>query len=384
MKLSVIVADIGPTAGGLYYSVRAMSAGASLLEGNQVEVFAMGELSHESQEHWAPVRPQVFTKKIPKAYGYAPRMQQSLRSFSPEIIHSHGIWMYNSMVAWRESQRTGAPLIVSPRGMLDPWAVQNSGLKKKLVGHLFEYRFLRDVTCFHALNESEAKSIREFGLKQPICIIPNGTDLPVKNSRKPCGDGLKRMLFIGRIHPKKGISNLIKAWGLLLKEQPELKQEWRLTIAGWEDGDYLAGYSSEAAVADCADSIEWPGSVYGEAKHELLSTSDAFVLPSFSEGLPMSVVEAWSYGLPVVMTPQCNLPEGFEYEAAVEIESTLEGTMAGLRVILDMNDAEREAMGRNGRSLVESHFTWDMQVKKMQSVYQWLVGEEGVPSCVNG
>ncbi|MFM8716907.1 MAG: glycosyltransferase [Spartobacteria bacterium] len=118
------------------------------------------------------------------------------------------------------------------------------------------------------------------------------------------------------------------------------------------------------------------GSAFGEEKEALLRSADAFILPSFSEGLPMSVLEAWSYGLPVVMTPECNLPEGFASDAALEIrsvEGSFQGFQHGLRALLEMSGAQRGSRGMRGRRLVEERFTWPKVAAQMKALYEELL-----------
>jgi poly(glycerol-phosphate) alpha-glucosyltransferase len=128
------------------------------------------------------------------------------------------------------------------------------------------------------------------------------------------------------------------------------------------------------AEAGAADVVFW-GPAFGEEKAALLRSAEAFVLPSLSEGLPMSVLEAWAYGLPVVMTPECNLPEGFAIQAALEIRNAGMGDSKweGLRAILEMDDGERREMGMRGRRLVEDRFTWPKVAGRMREVFESLV-----------
>jgi len=155
-----------------------------------------------------------------------------------------------------------------------------------------------------------------------------------------------------------------------------------LQIYGWDDGNHLEGYRKLANELGICQSVTWPGSVYGADKAKVLHEADGFILPSFSEGLPMSVVEAWGYELPVLMTQACNLPEGFSAEAAIEMEPTIEGSFEGLKMLVDLPDDERLAMGLRGRALVESQFTWSRQVKQLQIAYKWLTGEAEKPTCI--
>ncbi len=384
MRLAVIVANISQSAGGLYYSVRALAQGAYKIEENTVGVFAMGEYSEDVFSHWAPVVPQTYPTIGPKSYGLAPRMLAAIHLFKPDIIHVHGLWMYSNLVAFKVAKKMDCALVLSPRGMLDRWALQNSVWKKKLMSIYQENRALRRVDCFHALNQSEYDSIRELGYKQPICVLPNGTDLPEDWHQFDAGlvKEKKRIVFIGRLHPKKGIPNLLYAWSNLTKSNASVSQEWVLDIYGWDDGDHLNSYQKLAQKLGVDKTINWPGSVYGEEKAAVLRGADAFILPSFSEGLPMSVVEAWSFGLPVLMTQACNLPEGFACGGAIEMEPTDEGTQRGLESLIELPDADRLAMGVRGRELVESRFTWDRQVDQLQVAYRWLIGEAERPAWV--
>jgi len=384
MRIAVIVADIGPSAGGLYYSVRALSLGVAAL-GDTVEVFTIGNYPNEVYDHWLPLVPQAFPSIGPRAYRYAPKMRSAVQAFNPDVIHAHGLWMYTSWVAMRVATALDCCLVLSPRGMLDSWALQNSAWKKKLMSFFQEKRFLLRVDCFHALNQSEYDSIRALGYKQPICVLPNGTDLPhpsLKASLREAQTATKRLIFIGRIHPKKGIPNLLHAWAKLQKANPSIVSEWTLQIYGWDDGNHLEGYRKLANELGICQSVTWPGSVYGADKAKVLHEADGFILPSFSEGLPMSVVEAWGYELPVLMTQACNLPEGFSAEAAIEMEPTIEGSFEGLKMLVELPDDERLAMGLRGRALVESQFTWSRQVEQLQIAYKWLTGEAEKPGCV--
>jgi poly(glycerol-phosphate) alpha-glucosyltransferase len=129
-------------------------------------------------------------------------------------------------------------------------------------------------------------------------------------------------------------------------------------------------------------SVFFLGPAFGQEKEDLLRSADAFILPSFSEGLPMSVLEAWSYRLPVVMTPECNLPEGFAADAAIRIETSVESIAEGLGTLFSMNDADLMTMGAKGRGLVEERFTWKSVASQMREVYDWMLGGGVAPSSV--
>jgi poly(glycerol-phosphate) alpha-glucosyltransferase len=305
--------------------------------------------------------------------------------------------MDDQWAALQWQKKTGRAVVISPHGMLDPWAVKNSAWKKKLVGWFFASESLRRATCIHALCESEAESIRAYGLTNPIAVIPNGIDLPETGCRKSAvGDQQeqkRKILFLGRIHPKKGLKELIEAWSRL----GEKRAQWQLLIAGWDDGGHLERLKKQASefglrwrdLSQQTFNLDTPtfdicflGPKFGEEKHQLLQSVDGFILPSFSEGLPMSVLEAWAYGLPVIMTEFCNIPEGFAAQAAIRVEPRPESIAEGLESFFSLADEERGAIGECGRRLVEERFTWDSIARQMKAVYEWCLTGKNPPSCM--
>jgi glycosyltransferase involved in cell wall biosynthesis len=239
---------------------------------------------------------------------------------------------------------------------------------------------LRGAACLRALSEAEAQSIRSYGLRNPICVIPNGVDLPDlrESNAKTHSQSRKTLLYLGRLHPKKNISNLIRAWNETFNSQPGSGDRWDLAIAGWDQG----GYESELKRIAAGTSVVFLGPQFGADKSECYRTCDAFILPSLSEGLPMTVLEAWAHAKPVLMTPECNLQEGFEANAALRIGTTPEEIAAGLKVLREMSDNDRIQMGNRGRALVATRFSWPRIGEQMRAVYDWVLGAGGVPESV--
>ncbi|MEE9369564.1 MAG: glycosyltransferase [Pontiella sp.] len=321
---------------------------------------------------WAPVPVEFYAARGPLLSSF--KLRKILEASSADMIHVHGIWLDRQWAALQWQKRTGKPVVISPHGMLDPWAVQNSAWKKKLIGKLFADESLKRSSCIHALCQSEAASVRAYGLQTPIAVIPNGIELPLgKTIEKP--EGKKKLLFLGRIHPKKGLAELIAGWA---QAKP---QDWELLIAGWDDGNYEPALKGLVVEAGIGDSVKFLGPVFGDDKDALMRQVDAFVLPSFSEGLPMSVLEAWSYRLPVLMTDFCNIPEGFEVDAALRLEPDAAAISNGLEKLFSMNAVDLETMGSKGRKLVEDRFTWERIVSEMKSVYEWCIGGDK-PACI--
>lgn len=375
MKVAVL-STVSRLSGGLFYSVRGLTRALTHSGWEAVVLSPQDRFSEKDLAVWQPLPVELFNVHGPLKT--SPAMRRRLMRADMDLMHVHGIWLDSQWAAMSRQKRDGTPVIVSPRGMLDPWAVQHASWKKRLVEKLFARKALERATCIHALCRSEAEAVRAYGLTNPVALIPNGVALPRLDGPGREGqppDRWKKLLFLGRIHPKKGLQELLSAWA-------GLHPSWELLIAGWDDGGYEAGLKALAAELNLGESVRFVGPAYGAEKERLLRDADAFILPSFSEGLPMSVLEAWSYGLPAVMTGFCNLPEGFEAGAAIRVAPEPESIRDGLRRLMAMDDAALAGMGGCGRRLVEESFSWDGIAERMARVYEWCVNGGPPPACV--
>ncbi len=341
--------------------------------------------SHDSQaDHSEFVAAQFLG---PSALGYSPELKRKLLALSPspKIIHSHGLWMYPGLAARTSAARDGARLVISPHGMLEPWALNHSRWKKRLAANLFENKNLRSAACLHALCTAEAASFRRYGLKNPIAVIPNGVDFdsspPADGAileKFPDTKGRRRILFLSRLHAKKGLSNLLQAWRNLA---PNFK-DWQLLIAGAGDPAYERQLKTSARDLIADKRLLFLGPLYGNDKSQILAAADLFVLPSFSEGFSMAVLEAAAAALPVLLTRDCNFPELARSNAAIEIPPDLPAVEAGLRQFLELPDEQRKTMGRCGQDLVKKSYTWPVVADQMCRVYNWLAGNAAMPETV--
>ncbi|WP_099248018.1 glycosyltransferase [Pelagimonas phthalicica] len=382
LHITMLLGSVSHQAGGLFNSVRSLSH--SLSDAN-IRVLAPQDTdTAQDLPAWKPLHPITPKRWPPQSLGYAPGISKALRQGDTNIIHQHGIWQAFSAQASAWRKRVDGAVMISPRGMLDPWALQNSGWKKRIVAQLFENENLRRATCLHALNASEAASMRAYGLTNPIAVIPNGitplTSQPDHPRPALLGeDERKTLLFLGRLHPKKGVNELLQAFALARQQDSGFAKRWRLVVAGWDDGGFDVQPQTLAADLSLGDAVIFPGPLLGEDKAAMLTHSDAFILPSYSEGLPMSVLEAWSYGLPVLMTEACNLPEGFEHNAAWKITSKPEELATQLIAALG---EDLTAMAKAGRHLAEQRFTWQQIATRHMAVYHWMLQGGSLPADV--
>ena len=159
-------------------------------------------------------------------------------------------------------------------------------------------------------------------------------------------------------------------------------RNWRLVIVGSGHKRHEAQVKRLIANSGEGERIDFLPPMFNELRDVAFNASDAFVLPSLSEGLPMALLEAWARGLPVIMTPECNLPEGFAAGAAIRVDPNPESIADGLNRLDSMSDCERSAMGAKGRRLVEEKFTWPNAAAQMREVYDWILGRAAKPRCV--
>lgn len=384
-RVGVLTSGLSSAAGGVFFAVR---DAANLLEarGLSQAVFGLRDAAFErDRAQWHVSSLQAFDGAGPASFRISPALLRALAAARLDVLHLHGIWNFASLAGYLWRKRTRLPLLVSPHGMLDPGALAFSAAKKRLVAALYERANLQGAAAIHALTVAEADGIRAFGIAAPIAIIRNGVDLPaaaVLSARDWSGGQRRTMLFLARLHPKKGVEQLIAAWRLMLDRAPELAARWRLTLAGWDDGGALEQARRQIAALDLGDHVDLPGALFGEAKHDALTRAHAFILPSRSEGLPITVLEAWAYGLPVFMTAACNLPGGFAADAAVRIEPAAGPIAMVLAEQLARDDDTLRAMGLRGRALVARDFTWDRVVEDYRALYLWLAGRAPRPGFV--
>ncbi len=311
---------------------------------------------------------------------WCPALKPKLREeiAQADVIHNHSLWMLPNSYSSRTARRSRKPVVITAHGALEPWAIQHSGWKKRVVGRLFQNLDLQRADCVHVNTAAEARGIREYGLSCPIAVIANGVhppdfeNLPPRDAldrQSPEARGKRLMLYLARLHQKKGLGHLLPAWSRLAADH----EDWHLMIAGPDRG-FEATAKRLAVDLRIGDRVTFTGPVQGVEKRALLGAAEIFVQPSFSEGFSMSLLEALTCRLPVLLTPGCNFREAVDVGAAIEVEPTVESTTDGLASLLRLDDAELRRMGEQGRALVLSRYTWDCAAAQTLELYSWLTG----------
>lgn len=291
-------------------------------------------------------------------------------------VHIHGIWETHAAVAASAARQLAKPYIVSAHGMLEPWALNQKGLKKKLYSALIERGNLNQAACLHALTEAEVEDYRRFGCRRPVAVIPNAVEIPAHVDRSLFVEsfpevGDKRfILFLGRLHPKKGLSLLIEAWEKVCDLHPDVN----LVIAGPDENNYRSQLAQLIEERRITGRVLFTGMLDSDRKWSALASAICFVLPSFSEGFSMAVLEAMGMGVPVIVTKQCHVTEVSEAHAGWEISPAVDELTVALEEVLRNNLDANQQIGNRGREVVSRKFSWKVVARQMAGLYRWVQG----------
>lgn len=312
-------------------------------------------------------------------FSYFPKMHKMLAEYKPNIVHQHGIWNYLSVQGNQISKK--AKLVVSPHGMLDKWIIDNKKIQKDFLSLLFQRRNILKASMVHALTESEAEDIRKYGFRGPIAVVPNGitSTLPSYSYRNLIpNEKLNKFLYLGRIDKKKRVKELCLAFKNL--HERGIGIEASLDIFGWGDEKYIREIEK---IISSEPKIKFHGPVFGREKIKAFEKADFFILPSLSEGLPMAVLEAWSFALPTILSKNCNLDIGFRSNASLitgtNIEEIYESIIAACRLDAD----EYSKMSGSALKLAKSSFDFSHIGESLWTSYLWLEGHCDKPSFIH-
>jgi glycosyltransferase involved in cell wall biosynthesis len=288
---------------------------------------------------------------------------------SPQVIHDTGIWLSTNRAAAVVAGELNIPRVVSPRGMLTGWALRHKGLKKRLAWAWYQRADLAGVRLFHATSRAEMESIRAAGLTQPVAVIPNGVEIPPERSAEGAvrKNSRRTLLFVGRIHPVKGLLNLVAAWKNLKPSG------WRVVLAGRDEMGHTAELQTAVRQAGLAQDFEFVAATEGESRWELYRDADLFVLPSHTENFGIVVAEALACSVPVVATRGTPWAGLGEQRCGWWVDIGAEPLAVALREAMALEDEARREMGRRGREWMARDFSWEGVAIRMRAVYEWIL-----------
>lgn len=298
--------------------------------------------------------------------------------FRPEILHVHGLWTpwLHRVEVWARRERI--PIVLSPHGMLAPWAMAHKRWKKIVPWLLYQRGDVRRAALIHTTAAQETQWVRDLGFQNPTAEVPLGTGLPAESATH---DGpAKVLLFVGRIYPVKGLDLLLRAWALVKAKMAD----WHLLLVGPDQAGHMEELESlatalglttrrgEAGGMGEAD-VTFTGPLYGDEKDATYRMARGLILPSYTENFGGVVIDALAFGLPVLTsaaTPWRHLEaEGCGQTFDLESEALAET----LTVFAGVSDAERQAAGLRGRALVERDYTWEAVGRRMAEAYRTVV-----------
>lgn len=349
--------------------------------------------------------PQQGSPLIPKGVSLhsqsTNRLTRYLRGWSPhaksilinlargkfDLIHNHGMWMFPNVYARQAAMENSLPLVTSTHGMVETWSLDRSRLQKQIAWQWYEKKNLESATLFHATSEMEKLSIQKLNLKQPIAQIPIGVDLPDPSQKFdrnilidlfPELNQKRWLLFLARLHPKKGLENLLQVWSQIAHLYPD----WHLIIAGSDWNHYQSKLMQQVQELELEKQITFTGMLVGDAKESALANADLFVLPTYSENFGIAVAESLARQVPVITTKEAPWEDLINYQCGWWIDNNQEKLKETLETAMKLSPEQRKTMGEKGQKLISQKYTWNAVAEKMATVYQWLLSGETPPNYI--
>jgi glycosyltransferase involved in cell wall biosynthesis len=375
MKVIHIIPTIHEEAAGPSYTVPRLCKALEKV-GIEIELGVLGASGKHSLDFIRSFLPSKHFNKLGFSGAMFSWLKQIAVNGETSIFHSHSLWMMPNIYPGWAARGSNVKIMVSSRGTLSPYALNINKWIKKLFWIFLQGPVVRQASCLHATALSEYNDLRALGLTQPVCIIPNGIDIPDFRSKNR-NSKQKTLLYIGRIHPKKGLINLLHAWAHVENNFPD----WRLKIIGPNEANHLIDLIN---LHDrlALKKVEMIGPLYGEDKLNAYREADLFVLPTHSENFGMTVAESLAAGTPVIVTRGAPWSGIITNNAGWWIDIGIEPMVNCLKYALSLPGEDLIKMGMAGREWMIESYSWDFIAREMASVYQWLVDGGKPPKSV--
>ncbi len=294
-----------------------------------------------------------------------------MREERPDLVHLHGIWQMQNHLAAVTARKFNIPYIITPRGMLEPWSLQQKKWKKWLAMWLYQRKDLNRAVALHATAASEAGHFKELGFKNKVLISPNGVDFSLSLPHKKHVDEKKRVLFVGRMRFNKGVLELVEAWNQV--KPKNWCCELVYTMAREDEYSYEKQVRARVKELGLEDFFVFTGALMDDAKWDAYRRADLFVLPTYSENFGIVVAEALYAELPVVTTKGAPWAELEEFKCGKWIDQGVPPLVVALKEMMSLSDESRSAMGKSGCRLMEERYSWSSIAKKMVEEYRKLL-----------
>ncbi|MFN5254435.1 MAG: glycosyltransferase [Limnohabitans sp.] len=296
-----------------------------------------------------------------------------------DVIHLNNLWNFPSLFAWYSAQKFRIPLIISPRGSIYKWSLSQGIIHKRIALMLYQKKMLKQAALIHVTDLSEREALKDLGINTKHLVIPNGINSNPNVYEIECADCVlqnniynnrRKILFVGRIHKKKGLDLLVSAFSELLGIFPD----WDLHIVGAiEDDDYIDFLKKLVSDSAASNRIIFHGEFVGSEKIKLFRSSNLFVLPSHSENFGISVAEAMACGLPIITTNNTPWKDLDKINAGWSIDLSIENLKNSLKCALNLDDVALKVMGRNGSEFIK-RYDWKFLSVQYRDMYRSVSG----------
>ena len=372
MKIIHIVPDIGEEANGVATVVNELSVN-SISKASQITIATIRtKHKHQGINYY-------ITKKINFLRSFDisfPLMFFTYRKLQENcILHNHGLWSFINIAIALYPLKIRSKLIVSPHGTLSKWSMQHKRFRKKLFWQIQKLLLIR-ADIIHVTSIEELHEVRDLNIKTPIAVIPNGVrDFGRRTNVK--SENTKEILFLSRLHPKKGLDNLISAWMRIENQYPN----WHLKICGTGEPSYILELKRKTHEMK-SRRIHFLDPLYGAKKTSAYMNADVFILPTYSENFGMVIAEALMNECPVIVGKGAPWSKVAEVGCGWWIENDIETISSTLIDAFSCSDAIRQSMGQKGRKWMKNDFDWNSITHKMILSYEWLSGNTPKPDWI--
>ena len=370
------LSHLDPRFGGMSVAVPQLSRQLCAQERFEIEIASFSE---EDETQCVAREDGLRVEHYPSARASWWLNQKLRHDFGAEVraadgLHIHGLWEVQSQISASFAKAAGKPYVLSAHGMLEPWALAQRALKKRVYAALIERSNIEGAACLHALTVAEAEDYRRLGSRRPIAVIPNGVQLPrvvdtsIFLEQYPSLRDKRIVLFLGRLHMKKGLDILLDAWRAISLEVKDAV----LVLAGPAEDSVKKDLVERCRARGTTDTVVFTGMLDDKMKWSALSAAYCFVLPSYSEGLSVAVLEAMGMGLPVIISDRCHLPEVERSGSGWVIPARLADLSGALTKALEISPASVSEIGTRGRHLARTRFSWPIVAGQMAELYGWI------------
>lgn len=392
MKILNVIENLDDRYGGPAKSVPYM---CKYLREDNIDVDILSIKLHTNEEnaivkkfnlHWKTFN-YIFSKKFRYSFRLKSYIINLVQNEKKLIIHNHNLWNYISYISYKISKDHNIHLVTSIRGSLYRWSLNQSMYKKKIAWMLFQKKALQNASCIHVTEINELRAVRKLGIKTPIALIPNGINLSEfsklkssKNAKKSLNLESKKkyILFISRLHPKKGLDYLVDSW----INHANDNKEWDLLIVGPEyDKEYVDNIKLKIHQSGFQNRVKFTGMLEGQKRLNAFASSSLFVLPSHSENFGISIAEAMASKIPVITTHGTPWGEINDYKAGWWVKLTKKNIDQALSSALNADQKELDLKGLKGQRLIQK-YEWKYQANKMKDLYEYIINNGKKPHYV--